>query len=191
MITEPFVDHYEILQVSPHADADTIERVFRHLARRWHPDNLQTGDAERFQRLVDAYRTLADPEKRAVYDVQYQAGWTRQWRLVQEAIDPDEFTDDQTLRERLLMLLYGQRRQDMRKPGLGIFALEQLLECPSEHLEFHLWYLKEKEWVRSTDSGLLTITAAGVDQVEASRPGLRRDRQLPARVDGPGREPER
>jgi len=185
MSTEPFVDHYEILQVSPNADVDTIERVFRHLARRWHPDNLQTGDTERFQRLVDAYRTVVDQEKRAAYDVQYQAGWTHQWRLVQEAIDPDGFTDDRMLRERLLMLLYGQRRQDMRNPGLSILALEQLLECPSEHLEFHLWYLKEKEWVSNTDRGFLTITAAGVDQVEASRSGLRRDRQLPARIDGP------
>jgi curved DNA-binding protein CbpA len=42
----PLPDHYEALQLSPRADRDTIERVFRHLAKRLHPDNPQTGDAE-------------------------------------------------------------------------------------------------------------------------------------------------
>ena len=41
-------DHYEALQVSPRADGDTIDRVFRHLAKRLHPDNQESGDAEIF-----------------------------------------------------------------------------------------------------------------------------------------------
>lgn len=38
-------DHYETLQLSPHAHTNTVERVFRHLAKRFHPDNARTGDA--------------------------------------------------------------------------------------------------------------------------------------------------
>ncbi len=42
-------DHYDTLQVSNKADPDTIHRVFRILAQRYHPDNLHTGSAEMFR----------------------------------------------------------------------------------------------------------------------------------------------
>ena len=38
-----FVDHYEILQISPNADTETIRRVYRMQAQRFHPDNLDSG----------------------------------------------------------------------------------------------------------------------------------------------------
>ena len=38
-----FIDYYEDLQVSPNADQETIERVYRLLAKRYHPDNHLTG----------------------------------------------------------------------------------------------------------------------------------------------------
>ena len=41
-------DLYEILRLSPHADSEGVERVYRTLAKRLHPDNLTTGDAEAF-----------------------------------------------------------------------------------------------------------------------------------------------
>ena len=41
-------DYYELLQVSPRADQETIERVFRHLARRYHPDTRDSGNAAKF-----------------------------------------------------------------------------------------------------------------------------------------------
>ena len=45
-------DHYEILQLSPRADQATIQRVFRLLAKRFHPDNHESGDADRFKQLM-------------------------------------------------------------------------------------------------------------------------------------------
>ena len=45
------LDCYEILQISPNADPDTIHRLFRLLAQRYHPDNQDTGDAARFRKL--------------------------------------------------------------------------------------------------------------------------------------------
>jgi curved DNA-binding protein len=48
------IDHYETLQISPNADVDTIQRVFRMLAQRFHPDNAETGNADRFRALHDA-----------------------------------------------------------------------------------------------------------------------------------------
>lgn len=62
------LDCYEVMQLSPQADADTISRVYRILAFRYHPDNAETGNSEKFIRLSEAYRILSDPEKRARYD---------------------------------------------------------------------------------------------------------------------------
>jgi hypothetical protein len=40
-----------------------------------------------------------------------------------------------------------------------------LSDIAREHLEFHLWYLKEKGWIRTLDNGQLAITVEGVDRV--------------------------
>lgn len=63
-----YLDCYEVMQLSPSADAETISRVYRWLASRYHPDNLETGNSELFIRLSEAYRILSDPERRADYD---------------------------------------------------------------------------------------------------------------------------
>ena len=179
MIREPFVDYYETLQVSMNADEDTIGRVFRYLAKRYHPDNPQTGDSDKFNLLVKAHTTLSNAEKRAAYDVHYQQSREQQWQLVSDAASSDGFEDDYTIREKLLSLLYVQRRRDMENPGLGNFELEQLLNCPRETMAFHIWYLKEKGWMMRNEMGLLTITAAGVDRVESTRVRLNPDRLIP------------
>ncbi|MGR9037200.1 MAG: DnaJ domain-containing protein, partial [Gammaproteobacteria bacterium] len=36
-----FVDYYEVLEISPNANSETIDRIFRYLAQRYHPDNRQ------------------------------------------------------------------------------------------------------------------------------------------------------
>ncbi len=57
------LDCYEILQLSPNADGETISRVYRLLAARYHPDNRETGNSEKFLRLSEAYQILSDPAK--------------------------------------------------------------------------------------------------------------------------------
>ena len=42
MQTDGFVDHYEVLQISPNADAETVQRVYRMLAQRYHPLQITT-----------------------------------------------------------------------------------------------------------------------------------------------------
>src|SRR5678815_2349747 len=56
-------DYYEILQISPNAEPETIHRVFRLLAQRYHPDNHETGNAQKFRQLHDAYVVLTDAVK--------------------------------------------------------------------------------------------------------------------------------
>ena len=53
-----FTDHYEILEISPNANSETIERIFRYLALRYHPDNQDTGHLSRFNEIVEAHDAL-------------------------------------------------------------------------------------------------------------------------------------
>ncbi len=64
-----YTDYYEVLGVPRDADADTIRRAYRKLARKYHPDLNSDGDAEeRFKELGEAYEVLSDADKRARYD---------------------------------------------------------------------------------------------------------------------------
>jgi len=178
MNVNEFVDYYELLQLSPNADAETVERVFRHLAMKFHPDHSASADQDRFQQIVEAHRVLANPTARAGYDAKYQDYWNHKWRVAAEASDRTALGNDMVMRERLLSLLYVQRRRNMKSPGLGEHEMSRLLNIPAELVEFHLWYLKSKGWVERLETGHLAITAQGVDQAEKNRLLLNPDRLL-------------
>jgi curved DNA-binding protein len=64
-----FKDYYAALEVPRDADADTIKKAYRRLARKYHPDvSKEAGAEDRFKEVTEAYETLRDPEKRAAYD---------------------------------------------------------------------------------------------------------------------------
>jgi curved DNA-binding protein len=64
-----FKDYYETIGVPHTATQDEIQRAYRKLARKYHPDVSKEVDAEaRFKELGEAYAVLKDPEKRAAYD---------------------------------------------------------------------------------------------------------------------------
>ena len=68
-------DFYQILGVSRDADADTLKRAYRKLARQYHPDvNKEPGAEDKFKEIGKAYEALADPETRARYDQFGEAG---------------------------------------------------------------------------------------------------------------------
>jgi curved DNA-binding protein len=70
-----FKDYYEVMGVARDATQDEIKRVYRKLARKYHPDISDEHQAEeRFKELGEAYEVLKDPEKRAAYD-QLGANW--------------------------------------------------------------------------------------------------------------------
>jgi curved DNA-binding protein CbpA len=162
-----FTDYYEILEISPNANSETIERIFRHLALRYHPDNRDTGDLSRFSEIVDAHNALKDPVKRAQYDIQHTDYSGLRWKLVEEASNTKSIERDGVVQDKLLSILYVKRRQDINDPGIGEQELERLSGCPREHLEFHLWYLKAKGWIGRLENGMLAITVEGVDRANS------------------------
>ena len=174
-------DHYELLQISPNAEPDTVHRVYRLLAQRWHPDNQHTGDATRFRALHEAYLVLSDPEKRAQYDIGYHAERQARWRVVSpEARADNDFELEQTIRLTVLEVLYANRRAESNNPGIFVLDLEALTGRAREHLEFTTWYLVQKHFIQRTDSSRLTITAEGVDYLEVNYQANQQRRRLSA-----------
>jgi curved DNA-binding protein CbpA len=168
--SDGFVDYYELMQISATAEQDTISRVFRLLAARYHPDNVHTGDNEKFLLLKSAFDTLSDPVKRAVYDTEYSF---RQKAPI-PVFELKEFVVgiDAEVNRRLgvLCLLYNRRRADPDKPYLSLLEFEQMMRIPREHLVFTIWYLKEKRLLRTESNADFEITADGAEFVESSLP---------------------
>lgn len=158
-------DYYDILQVSPRADSETIERVFRHLARRYHPDNQESGNAEKFSELVAAHDVLSDPVQRAGFDVQYERVREARWKVFNQDTAVNEIAGDYRLRVAILSILYVARRNSSIEPGVGIIELERILCAPDNVLQFQMWYLRENELVERLTSGHFAITAGGVDRL--------------------------
>jgi curved DNA-binding protein CbpA len=161
------LDYYEVLQISANADAELIQRVFRLLARRHHPDNPRTGNATVFRQLHEAYSVLSDVEKRAQYDAIHEAQRHQHWRVASGAANAEnDFESEQALRLTLLEVFYTRRRLDPRAPNLFPSELEKLTGTPREHLEFTIWFLVQKSLLMRTDNSSLSITAAGVEYLE-------------------------
>jgi len=162
---QEFADFYGILQVHPECDATSLEAAYRRLAKMYHPDHPATADVERFTAVVGAYRALRSSEDRARYDAEYSA--QTGFEFSSDAADPGERAalSDAEAHGRILKTLYQRRRESARDPGVGYYLIQQMLGCSDENLEFHVWYLKQKGLVETTEQGALAITIAGVDHV--------------------------
>ena len=56
----------------PMLNMEIIERVYRLLAKRYHPDNSVTGNSDKFSIITTAYKVHSDAEKRAAFDAKYE-----------------------------------------------------------------------------------------------------------------------
>ena len=167
---ETFVDYYELMQISPNAEPGTVQRVFRMLAARYHPDNPQTGDMDRFLLLNRAYRILIDPGSRAKFDAELQLRRSTPIGV----FNLKEFTvgidGESNRRMGLLCLLYNRRRTDPDRPGVSLLELEAMMNIAREHLMFTIWYLKEKDLIRQDQNSDFVISYLGADHVEERLP---------------------
>jgi curved DNA-binding protein CbpA len=162
-------DHYEFMQISPNAEPDTIHRVFRFLAARFHPDNPDTGDADKFSKLKEAYDVLSNPAERAEYDATH-AKETPETAPMSSSMDfMDNLEGELNRRLAVLAVLYIRRRAFPNTPEVTLSQIEGSMGFPRDYLEFTLWYLLKKGYITRADNSALTLTAEGVDFVETQR----------------------
>ncbi|WP_392531716.1 DnaJ C-terminal domain-containing protein [Nostoc sp. C117] len=108
-----FRDYYEILGISKDASSEEIKKVYRRLARQYHPD-LNPGNKaaeDKFKDIGEAYEVLSDTAKRSQYD-QFSRYWkqkgfagnkqtpkAKSWqsgangRNENQDVDPSQFAD--------------------------------------------------------------------------------------------------
>lgn len=186
MAADDSIDYYEVLQISPNAEQDTVQRVYRLLAQRFHPDNQETGDTERFRELTEAYHVLNDPEQRAQYDILHHQVRQDRIRLVNDGIKAkSDFEVERLVRLAVLEALYSKRRLHPNDPGIFDRDLEDLTGSSREHLEFTFWYLLQRNLVRRGEQSRLVITAEGVDYLEQHFESAKQRKRLRE-----GRDPE-
>lgn len=68
--------YYDILEVSPNATPEELQKSYRMLARKYHPDRNPEG-GDKFTEISSIYSVLTDPEKRKLYDERGEIGIIR------------------------------------------------------------------------------------------------------------------
>lgn len=163
-------NYYDLLQINPQAELETIERVYRLLAARYHPDNQLTGNPERFRLLTEAYGVLRDPKRRAEYDQKLESGEAAALTIFLNKEFTDGIDAEAKIRIGLLCLLYSRRRANPDFAALSMLDLENLMSFPREHLRFAIWYLRAKRFILQDDRSSFIISAEGVDFLESQLP---------------------
>jgi DnaJ domain len=165
-------DYYEFLQISPHADTDTIHRVYRFLAARFHPDNPESGDADLFHLVRSAYDVLSDQKRRAEYDEKRKREPSDVIPLSASIDFMDDLQGELNRRLALLAVLYQRRRTKPDMPEVPLDEIETRMGFPRDYLDFTIWYLVKKGYITRADNAQFGLTAEGVDFVETKRAGL-------------------
>jgi curved DNA-binding protein CbpA len=170
MAVQPTINYYDLMQINPRAEIETVQRVYRILAARYDPKNSQTGDPERFRMLTEAYEVLSNPAKRSAYD-----RWLESSQAAPLSIFlGKEFTDgidaEAKIRVGVLCLLYAKRRANPDFAALSLLDMENLMAFPRERLLFAIWYLRAKRYIVQDDRSSFIISAEGVDFLESQLP---------------------
>ncbi|MBW4559055.1 MAG: J domain-containing protein [Trichormus sp. ATA11-4-KO1] len=129
-----FRDYYEILGVPKDASGEEIKKVYRRLARQYHPD-LNPGNKsaeEKFKDIGEAYEVLSDTARRSQYD-QFSRYWKQKgfvsnkapkpksWsgaangRNSTQEVDPSQFSDFESFINQVIGV--GGARKDSRNGG--------------------------------------------------------------------------
>ncbi|WP_150291698.1 J domain-containing protein [Sphingobium estronivorans] len=183
--SQPFIDYYQILQVSPTCDGRGLEAAYRLLAKMYHPDHAETADVTKFNEVITAYKALRSAENRAQYNLLYTEKTGFRFPANEEA-DGEKFAyDDADAHSRILIFLYKRRRENAQDAGVGRYFVQKMLNCSDEHFEFHIWYLKAKNLIETTEQGTLAITIEGVDHVISMSQTIMREKLLIGRTVDP------
>ena len=164
-----FQDHYAVLDVDPKADSDEIQAAYAKLAQRYQPKSA-TADAEKFEAVNLAYEVLSDAELRTGFDKIKGVGQDQSAPKFTGLEFFDALGREALLRVALLCVLYDRRKIKPLAPSISVRHLETILDSSSDEMTSVLWYLKQRNLVRSDDKSSLHITVDGMDFVENKKP---------------------
>jgi curved DNA-binding protein CbpA len=163
-------DYYELLEISPQATHETIHRVYRYMAARYHPDIVGTGNLEKFTQLTSAYRVLSDPNRKSEYDAQRATRQPTIQNPMSSTVDfMDQVEGDLNRRVAVPAILYYRRRMYPNSPEVSLTEIEQRMGFPRDYLDFTTWYLAKKRYITRADNSDFTLTIEGVDFIETQR----------------------
>lgn len=170
--------YYQLLQVDSNAHPTIIRYAYRFLAAMYHPDNAESGDAEKFKTLTEAWRTLSDSSKRSAYDMQFglqvqaqaqaqapggPAGMTGAGPQGMPNVPKAGLSwNEIELRLAVLQVLLEARRKRPQTGGASAKMLMDCLNCSMTDIEWVLWYMREKGYIGRTEAAFM-ITVQGVD----------------------------
>jgi hypothetical protein len=169
MLETKTLDFYELLQISRNAEPDTIHRVYRFFAARYHPDNSVSSDPEKFALLRMAYNTLSDPHRRAEYDASYGRASADHPPLSNTVDFMDDMEGERNRRLAVLAVLYYRRRANPYAPVVSLAEVEAHMGFPRDFLDFTTWYLLRKKYITRADNSDFALTVEGVEFVETGR----------------------
>jgi hypothetical protein len=156
----PEPDHHELIRAGIAGEFERVDRLYRALAFRYHPDNRETGDAEVFMRIGQAYRILSGSQPQPV-----EAGIAKR---LDSFHAPQGVRKQRDKRSAILGVLYERRASDYQNACVSTRELEDMTGMAQDEIGFILWYLREKGAVTLSDySSDYAISAAGVDLLES------------------------
>lgn len=174
------LSYYQLLQVDRDAHPTIIRYSYRFLAAMYHPDNGETGNADKFRIITEAWKTVSDEGKRQAYDmslaVKEQAKGAQSHKpqpkineFGREALPEFPKTtltwNEVELRIAVLQVLLAARK---KRPTSGGASGKMLMDCLNinniAEIEFALWYLREKGLIEVGERAFM-ITAKGLDSL--------------------------
>jgi curved DNA-binding protein CbpA len=181
------MNYYQLLQVNREAHQTIIRYAYRFLAAMYHPDNSETGDAEKFRIVTEAWRTLSDEGKRAAYDMSLTAEEAAQPRhpgsggpgapggpmnkaasFNREALKKNRTGvswNEIELRLAILQILLDARKKRPKTGGASAKMIMDILDLNDiAETEYALWYLRESGFLEMGER-LFMITVKGVNYI--------------------------
>lgn len=188
-------NYYDILGVSPKASPDEITSAKNNLAKKYHPDaNLKDGvdTTEQMQEILEAYRILSDPDKRAEYDKNIsgrkavlqtydlhndskmsssEEGFVTYWRASSQLYEIIEESD----------ALYKQKDASSRLAQLALRALKPILLLRGARIPEKYWHPDIMNWLlfawyknrNYTTAYLLTLYDEHIKKDMSMREGMK------------------
>lgn len=141
------INYYDLLQVNRDAHCTIIRYAYRFLATMYHPDNVETGDAEKFRIITDAWRTRSDESKCAAYDMSLRAQQQAAPQQAGGATGAQQTTsfssragmpkmpttgvafNETKMRIAMLQILYAQRRKKCSTGGASAKMMMDILKA--------------------------------------------------------------